>query len=105
MNIPMDTTTSQLIINPTEGTMGINEIAEQSVTLYPNPAIGVTHIEWSGLEITSLQLIDMTGQIVSTIAITSITSNYELTQESAGEYFVKMNLSNGSSVVKKVTFI
>jgi len=47
----------------------------------------------------------MTGQIVSTIAITSITSNYELTQESAGEYFVKMNLSNGSSVVKKVTFI
>ena len=105
MNIPLDTATSQLTINPTEGTMGINEIAEQSVTLYPNPAIGVTHIEWSGLEITSLQLIDMTGQIVSTIAITSITSNYELTQESAGEYFVKMNLSNGSSVVKKVTFI
>jgi hypothetical protein len=105
MNIPMDTTTSELIINPTEGTMGINEIAEKSVTLYPNPAIGVTHIEWNGLEITSLQLIDMSGQIVSTTVINSITSNFELNQEKAGEYFVKMNLSNGSSVVKKVTFI
>jgi hypothetical protein len=85
--------------------MGINEIAEQSVTLYPNPAVGVTHIEWSGLEITSLQLIDMTGQIVSTTAINSMISTFELNQEKAGEYFVKMNLSNGGSVVKKVTFI
>jgi hypothetical protein len=96
---------NQMSIIPSEGTMGINELAEQSVTVYPNPAVGVTHIEWSGLEVASLQLIDMTGQIVSTTAITSITSNYELNQERAGEYFVKMNLTNGSSVVKKVTFI
>ena len=88
-----------------EATMGINEITDQSVILYPNPAIGVAHIEWSGLEVSSLQLIDMTGQIVSTTTINSITSNYELNQEKAGEYFVKMNLLNGSSVVKKVTFI
>ncbi len=105
MDTPTQIIPSQLINIPTDGTMGINEIAEQSVTLYPNPAIGVTHIEWSGLEITSLQLIDMTGQIVSTTVINSITSNFELNQEKAGEYFVKMNLSNGGSVVKKVTFI
>ena len=96
---------NQMSIIPSEGTMGIDELAEQSVTVYPNPAVGVTHIEWSGLEVASLQLIDMTGQIVSTTAITSITSNYELNQERAGEYFVKMNLTNGSSVVKKVTFM
>jgi hypothetical protein len=103
--IPTESANNQLNTIPTEGTMGINEIAEHAITVYPNPAIGVTHIEWSGLEVTSLELIDMTGQIVSTTVINSITSNYELNQERAGEYFVKMNLTNGSSVVKKVTFI
>jgi hypothetical protein len=105
MDTPTQIIPSQFINIPTDGTMGINEISEQSVTLYPNPAVGVTHIEWSGLEITSLQLIDMTGQIVSTTAINSMISTFELNQEKAGEYFVKMNLSNGGSVVKKVTFI
>ncbi len=105
INTPAQIIASQLNIIPTEGTMGFNEIAEQAVTLYPNPAIGVTHIEWSGLEITSLQLIDMSGQIISTTKIYNITSNFELTQERAGAYFVKLNLLNGGVIVKKVTFI
>lgn len=91
-----------IFTNPEYNTCDIDEIEENltdnSVSIYPNPANDVVKIlNDNNLNITNIEIVDLTGRVVLN---TDKTDDINITELSEGQYFVK--IYGESTIVKKL---
>ena len=90
-----------IFVNPEYNTCDIDEIEENNfdnISIYPNPASEVIKIlNDNNLNITSIEIIDLTGR---TVINTENCEEINISELSEGQYFVK--ISGETSIVKKL---
>ena len=94
-----------IYMNPVYNTCDVDEIAENAagngVSVYPNPASEIVNIlNDSDLNITSVEIIDLTGRMVLS---TESCNNIDVTMLPEGQYFVK--IIGQTTIVKKLSII
>lgn len=89
----------------TDESLGIEQIDETSIVIYPNPAVDHATIKWDGISITGIQVYDMTGKQIQNIPVNATMNSLELNGIAQGEYIVHMTTANNELVVKKISFL
>lgn len=80
------------------GFTGINEPSQNELNVFPNPFVDVLSIE--GVNIKSIQVIDINGKLVHSIK--SNTNSIDLSSLQAGTYFLKITDTNDATYVEKI---
>ena len=84
--------------------LGINELIER-ISIYPNPASDNILINYVGVEVTSIKIIDMTGREVLTNSLNKQEKKIYLNGLESGTYFVKFNSINGKHFIKTLIIL
>lgn len=104
--LPSNTWTELGIHNSTCGGTGVHEIQGNlfSVTAFPNPSNGIFTVN-ATLEISSIEIYNMLGEIVSTekFADKKSVQQIDLSSNPGGIYLLRVYVSNGSSVVSRIS--
>ena len=79
--------------------VGLNEMDEVELNLFPNPALNRINLESSDLLI-DIDLMDMSGKIMKTELVNSDIYQIDLTDLESGFYFLKVNTQSGTQTVK-----
>lgn len=81
----------------------LTENSLNNVSIYPNPVNSLLTIDLSnvGTGIESVELRDVTGRVIAAMNSVNGKVVFDMTQETAGIYFVKINSAN-SSITRKV---
>ena len=78
---------------------GINEMHDDAISIYPNPASDVVHIKLSGEhENASIEIIDMCGKVVMQDKTTNENTMIDVRGLSAGVYFAQIRSRNRNIV-------
>ncbi len=90
-------------LTPTDGqdlTTGMNDLADREISVYPNPANEVLHIDGLGLQ--KLVLMNYHGQVVYQNSNLLNTNSINIGHLSKGIYMLKIETDDGTSVKKVV---
>jgi hypothetical protein len=80
--------------------VGINELGNESILIYPNPATEVVNVK-SEATISTIEVMNFVGQSVSTMnTVNSKTAKINVTSLRSGVYFVKVMTSEGIRTTK-----
>ncbi len=87
-------------------TVGIENWLMNSISLYPNPAKEVVHVQCSmnNVQIESIEVFDVYGKLLQTVSATPETTTINVSGLAAGMYFVRVTTEQGvvtKSFVKK----
>jgi len=84
--------------------LNIDNINIDTVKIYPNPVKGILKIENSTYLISNVKIINMLGQEIKNIEFVDVSNKVEVDFSSIdnGTYFIKINYTNGKSIVEKV---
>lgn len=82
-------------------TISVNELTDQSINIYPNPANKFITIEGAAAE-SELQIIDLSSRTVASQIIESSLESIDLSEIKSGHYFMKFTSKGGS--VRTVKF-
>lgn len=81
--------------------LGLSENEQISFSVFPNPATDILNIQFlGGLTNTSFEIIDLQGRKIQEGNLNSTNSKVDLTEMQAGNYFLKLGVSN-----KKIQFL
>ena len=94
-NFPIVTNTS----TSTFATLGINEVENKSVVVYPNPTTGIVNVNCNDT-IKNIALYDIQGRLLMTKIVDSQNATFELSNQNTGTYFVKVITDNGVKIEK-----
>lgn len=87
------------------GNVGINNINSDFISVYPNPTSGELYVDLEGIGylFNEIQLMDLTGRIISTNIINKDTKLYNISTSSLsnGVYSIKI-VGNDGSITKKI---
>lgn len=81
--------------------VGIHDM-EQTVSIYPNPTSSDVTLDLSGLNVRTVELFSMNGQLLNTVVPTVETMTLSLSQYAAGIYFVRIHSDKGVTTQKIV---
>jgi hypothetical protein len=84
-----------------ESGVGLENLSENAVLVYPNPSNSVLNIQLGNSFKGSVNLMDISGKIVLSKEITSSNTQFSVEQLSAGTYFLAFSIE-GNNFVKKV---
>ena len=87
-------------VNPTT-TVGINDYVESNVTVAPNPTTGVVRVSSSKFQVSGVDVYDVYGKLLNTMAVNDGTVEVDLGQYAAGVYFLRISTESGV-VTKRV---
>ena len=97
-----DESNNTACITVNRGTVGINEVAEGEVNVYPNPATTVINID--NAEGSQISLFDINGRMISNIESASANQTIDASNLAKGMYIVR--IANGNNVItKKVSVV
>jgi Leucine-rich repeat (LRR) protein len=96
-NFPIVTNTTSTTVS----NLGTGDFENTSVSVYPNPVKNILSITAKD-NITSIQLFDIQGRLVSTKLTTSMEASIDLSQQTSGVYFLKVYTDNGMKVEKVI---
>jgi len=82
---------------------GIENIAEQSVSVYPNPASGSITI--AGENIVEVQICNLLGEVVYEMQQCNGNNIISTENMPAGSYFVRVRMEDGKVVTKKIVVV
>ena len=85
---------------------GVENIAEQSVSVYPNPA--TESITIAGDNIASIEICNLLGEVVYYISVVprrDATNVISTENMPAGSYFVKVRMADGKVITKKIIIL
>lgn len=82
--------------------VGLNEVEMNGFSVYPNPTTNVLNIQPSNTGTYSIELVDVTGKLVYTLANISGTKTLDMTSYEAGVYFIRINNDKGTAVQKVI---
>ncbi|MEI6879888.1 MAG: PKD domain-containing protein [Bacteroidota bacterium] len=82
----------------------VNLIEPIEASIYPNPSKGILNIENATKNISSVQVFDITGQLIleSTIENDNSKVSLDISNYKNGLYIIKINSVEGNSIIKKV---
>ena len=93
---------NQACITINRGTVGINELTEGEVNVYPNPATTVINID--NAEGAQVSVFDINGRMISNIESASANQTIDASSFAKGMYIVR--IANGNNVItKKVSVV
>lgn len=81
--------------------LGLNEFEENTFVAYPNPVKDVLNLSYS-LEMSSVKVINLLGQVVVTKALNSTETQLDLTSLQAGTYLVQVTVGTQVKTIKIV---
>jgi hypothetical protein len=73
--------------------------------VYPNPATDHTTVTWAGATAEMVQVLNMQGQLIQTVAVTPAMNEVTLTGIATGEYMVRVITTNNQQKVQRVIFL
>lgn len=79
--------------------VGISEISNIEITLYPNPASTLVNVKTS-VKMESVKVMDITGTIVKTLLVNAKTVNIDVADLAEGNYFIVIESNNGKGIRK-----
>ena len=81
-----------------------NQLTVDAFTVYPNPANDVLNVKFNANQASTIQLIDLTGKVVSTQNVQAglVNTSFGVAGVNAGIYFVNVKNTNGLSTQKVV---
>jgi hypothetical protein len=82
------------------GTIGISEINQIELSIYPNPSEGKFTIEWNDNQYLEMNLTDISGRLISKSEILSGFS-LDIHNLASGIYFIKI-IKGSSSITRKI---
>ncbi len=85
----------------TFATLGVNQIENKSVAVFPNPVNDILTITSKG-NLTSIQLLDVQGRLLATYLESEEKASINLSDKASGVYFVKIFTENGVKLEKIV---
>ena len=85
----------------TFATLGVNQIENKSVAVFPNPVNDILTITSKG-NLTSIQLLDVQGRLIATYLESEEKATINLSDKASGVYFVKIFTENGVKLEKIV---
>ncbi len=85
----------------TFATLGVNQIENKSVAVFPNPVSDILTITSKG-NLTSIQLLDVQGRLIATYLENEEKATINLSDKASGVYFVKIFTENGVKLEKIV---
>lgn len=95
-------TNNRACMTVNRGTVGINEVAEGEVNVYPNPATTVINID--NAEGAQVSVFDINGRMISNIESASANQTIDASNFAKGMYIVR--IANGNNVItKKVSVV
>lgn len=80
---------------------GVEENELSNISIYPNPTNSVVNVNLNDIKALSVMLTDVTGRVISQEFNPTGLIEFELSNQSTGVYFVKINSEN-NSITKKV---
>lgn len=90
----------------TTGASSVQDLANDvsAFSAYPNPVIDQLNLDFSANDLTNakFEIINTTGQIVSSMKITTSKASVNMTQFAPGNYFIRFTNAKGSRVLKVV---
>jgi hypothetical protein len=86
-------------------TASIEEGNNVEFTVYPNPAKDNATIQWNNAEVSTVELITLTGTIVQTINTDLFAGQTTLNGVATGEYLVRITTTTGQTHMNKVIFL
>ncbi len=80
------------------------DVVVSGLNVYPNPATDVLNVSFDAASATTVELVDLTGKVVSTSTSEAgtVTAQFATTNINAGVYFVNVKNVNGSTTSKVV---
>ncbi|MBC7384130.1 MAG: T9SS type A sorting domain-containing protein, partial [Bacteroidia bacterium] len=85
--------------------LGVSEVTDLGLSLYPNPAATSFNVTFSGeSNSASVRIIDMNGKEVLNQSISNLNGSVNCDFLQNGLYFVELN-ANGKTAVKKLNII
>lgn len=82
--------------------IGIKKYTEnQNIALFPNPTMGMIHVELSEIPI-QCQIMDLTGNVILETPISSSCFDLDLSGLGSGMYLMKIQMAAGKSAYRKV---
>ena len=89
------------ILNITVGSqVGIDELASNSIEIYPNPNNGQFKLNTNGLPVSSIEIYSINGTLINSFKSSEIPNEFNLKAEK-GVYLMNMNFE-GKSIVKRI---
>lgn len=85
----------------TFATLGVNQIENKSVAVFPNPVQDILTITSKG-NLTSIQLLDVQGRLIATYLESEEKATINLSDKASGVYFVKIFTEKGVKLEKIV---
>lgn len=83
-------------------TTGIDDnIRDQEILLYPNPAVDYIYLEFGEARVSTIQVFDISGRMVSMENVDGFNYRMDVSSYRQGTYIVKLFDENGSSVTAK----
>jgi len=82
-------------------TAGIEEGSNVEFTVYPNPAKDNATIQWNNAEVSTVELITLTGTVVQTINTDLFAGQTQLNGVATGEYLVRITTTTGQTHMKQ----
>ncbi len=90
----------RMLINNVWG-VGLNEIALEGVSVYPNPSEGIINVDVANNTGVTVTVYDMMGKVLSSKVVEGATS-FDLTNNGSGMYLVKVANDKGTVVERVV---
>ena len=77
-----------------------NDMDENTILVYPNPVHNFLHLNANGVEIKSIKILDIYGEIV--LKYNKSYRNIDLSKLPSGIYFIKIKYGNYQSIIRKI---
>ncbi|MFI5172366.1 MAG: MopE-related protein [Chitinophagales bacterium] len=82
--------------------LGTDNILLSQITLYPNPTENILHLDYSGVELLMIEILNSDGQRMQTIGISSGENQIDIKNLAAGMYFLTLKTADNFSAIKFV---
>jgi len=93
---------SYKVIVTAHGSTAINTPEDNTLSVYPNPTVGEVTISSSDAEITSVQIINLQGQVILNKKVLSTIVKLNLDNLPSGIYYTKIITSKGTKIQKLI---
>ena len=100
----LDETNTLYYVIEYDSNLGIDNTVVENIKIYPNPVNNILTIDNDLYAIARVDIINVLGQVVKVAKFISTTKKVtiDFSTINSGTYFVKVNYTNGKSIVKKL---
>lgn len=101
----VDNTNTLYYIVEHPSTLSINDFNLSKIKMYPNPVVDFLTIETKEMDLFNIEILNSLGQKITATRLNSNSGSeiIDLSYLKNGIYFVKINLQNGESIIKKIS--